>query len=28
MNINSATFGRVSSTGNMRQLQLAAKYSF
>ncbi len=28
MNINSATFGRVGSTGNMRQLQLAAKYSF
>ena len=25
---NSATFGRITGTGTMRQLQLAAKYQF
>jgi hypothetical protein len=28
LNLNSATFGRISGTGSMRQLQLAAKYQF
>ena len=28
LNFSSSTFGRISSTGSMRQLQLAAKYQF
>src|SRR4051812_24296011 len=28
MNLSSSTFGRITTTGAMRQLQLAAKYQF
>ena len=28
MNYTSSTFGRITGTGTMRQLQLAAKYQF
>ena len=28
LNVTSSTFGRISGTGAMRQLQLAAKYQF
>jgi len=28
LSLNSSTFGRITSTGSMRQLQLALKYQF